>query len=380
MHTATLLQLTVLISATLALCVGVLARRDRSDGLSSWGLALLMHALGYVLITLREHISDWLSIVLANALLVSVMALILEGLYRFYQRKPSRLWLWAPVPLLGLVFAVLLDNIHARIVVLAVVMSAQFALSARLMVGHWRTTPGHGKQFVLAGLGLLALVVVLRACMVLAGWAVLTTIHDVNPAQSMLFSLTPLALVLATLGMVVMTKERADERNRTLALVDELTGLPNRRYAQQTLLQHLAQAQRAQRPLSLLMLDIDHFKGVNDSHGHLSGDKVLKQLAEIIRSRVRVQDMVGRWGGEEFVVILPDTDADGAGALAEQLRAEVQQARFSSLSGQPIALTISIGVHALHHNDGNGLETMVGMADRALYRAKAHGRNRVEAL
>jgi len=186
--------------------------------------------------------------------------------------------------------------------------------------------------------------------------------------------------MLISLGLVLMTKERADARNLSLALEDELTGLSNRRSILEQLTRHLAQAKRANRPLALLILDIDYFKRINDEHGHLSGDKVLRDVVDCLQSRLRTQDVLGRWGGEEFIAILPDTDETGAAALAEQLRVAVERMRFSAVDGQGIVLTLSIGVHALRTGHEDECDDMIGAADRALYRAKDKGRNRVERL
>jgi diguanylate cyclase (GGDEF)-like protein len=372
-HTPTLLLVNILITTTLAACLGLVARRDRPDGLVYWALALVAHTGAYVLYALRGVASDWLSVVLANALITSVFALMSEGLYQFQRRLPPRRWIWAPVPFVALTFA-LLDDLGARVVLLAAVLCAQFAQFAWAMRQRWQETPGCGKQFVLAGFGLFVLALLMRAASVLIGAVEMRSITDSNAMQALIFSVASVALVLTNFGMVVMTKERADERNRVLAMQDELTGLGNRRHIEEALAQQLAQARRSGRPLALLMIDIDHFKRVNDSFGHLSGDQVLRQLAGCIRSRLRAQDLAGRWGGEEFLVILPETDAQGAAVVAEQLRQAVEGAPFTALDGTRMPLTVSIGRHALDR----ATEDLVGAADQALYRAKQNGRNRVE--
>lgn len=380
LHTPSLLFINVLITVTLAVCLGLVARRDRRDGLFHWAVALAAHSAAYALYMLRGQIGDWFSVVLANMLIVSVFALMQEGLYQFQQRKAPRLWIWLPVPLIGVIFSLMLGHIGARVVVLASVLCGQFAQFAWAMSQRWRETPGRGKHFLLSGFALFALALLIRAFGVLTGEVNMNSIMDSNAVQALLFSMASVAMVLSNFGIVVMIKERADDRNHTLAFLDELTGLHNRRYIQQTLGQHIAQARRMQRPLSVLMLDIDHFKDVNDTYGHLSGDKVLHDLATCVRDRLRAQDIPGRWGGEEFVAILPDTDAAGARVLAEQLRVAVERTRFSTLENLAVPLTISIGLHALDTAHDDGRDDMIGMADRAMYLAKERGRNRVEQL
>jgi diguanylate cyclase (GGDEF)-like protein len=158
-----------------------------------------------------------------------------------------------------------------------------------------------------------------------------------------------------------------------LAYRDELTELPNRRGATRQIDVLLSRARRHGHELALLLVDADRFKAVNDEHGHAVGDVVLRELASRLRERVRGEDIVGRWGGEEFVVALPETTPDGAVAVAESLR--------TAVAGSPIiaedatlAMTVSIGVAVW---TGEELEHLVARADTALYAAKAAGRDRV---
>src|SRR4051794_12970797 len=158
-----------------------------------------------------------------------------------------------------------------------------------------------------------------------------------------------------------------------LAYRDELTELPNRRGSARQLDVLISRARRHGHQLALLLVDADRFKNVNDEHGHAIGDIVLRELAHRLRERVRREDLVGRWGGEEFLVALPETTPDAAAAVAEALRAAV--------SGTPVVageselpLTVSIGVAAW---TGGPVDDLVDRADRALYAAKAAGRDRV---
>ena len=177
------------------------------------------------------------------------------------------------------------------------------------------------------------------------------------------------------LGVVLdITEQRhyEEEINR-LAVTDALTGVWNRRHGQQTLAADLAEARRYGPPLSLLMLDIDHFKAINDTHGHQAGDLVLVDLCRRLTANLRPSDMLVRWGGEEFVILARHCDLDAAIALAEKVHALISSAVFDEVG----AVTVSIGVTALRPDDT--LDRWLDRADRALYEAKAAGRNTVRS-
>jgi two-component system cell cycle response regulator len=163
-----------------------------------------------------------------------------------------------------------------------------------------------------------------------------------------------------------------------LAIKDPLTGLHNRRYLDAHLDSELARAAQTGRPVCILAFDIDHFKGINDAHGHESGDDVLRDFADRLRKGVRGIDLVARYGGEEFLLVMPETDAAFAGAVAERLRSDVEKVPFVTRSGHAIPVTVSIGI-AEWKGPSDTSETLLRRADLALYAAKRTGRNRVVA-
>ncbi len=170
--------------------------------------------------------------------------------------------------------------------------------------------------------------------------------------------------------------EKSQEMLKDLSVQDGLTGLYNHRAFYAMLADELVRAQRFNRPVSLLMLDIDYFKRVNDLHGHLAGDAVLKGLSERLGRQARSIDRICRYGGEEFTVILPETDLEAAANVAERLRAAVDAQPFDVNTGAPMRITVSIGVAAFPEDAGSE-EELIAAADRALYSAKQAGRNRV---
>jgi diguanylate cyclase (GGDEF)-like protein len=155
------------------------------------------------------------------------------------------------------------------------------------------------------------------------------------------------------------------------ALTDSLTELPNRRAFQSSCEKEFAPAAQAGRPVSLIVLDIDRFKQVNDEHGHDAGDRVLQQLAQVVRSVIRPSDYPVRWGGDEFAILLPDSHLSHARLMAERIRLTVETFPFDTGT-----VTVSIGTAQL--SDDNSFGSLFRRADKALYEAKRHGRNRIE--
>ena len=212
-----------------------------------------------------------------------------------------------------------------------------------------------------------------------------TGFSDRDVQQQTLRQIFPLAIaavatliVIVVLGAALTLIHGQREMMRRLATTDALTGIANRRQLMSAGEAEFARARRYTQPFALLMLDIDHFKTINDTWGHPTGDRVLVALAETLREALRTQDVVGRFGGEEFLLVLPATDLTGAWALAERIRRHVDEAvSVSTERGEAIRFNVSIGVAALGEEEH--FAQLLARADRALYAAKAGGRNRVEA-
>jgi two-component system, cell cycle response regulator len=173
-----------------------------------------------------------------------------------------------------------------------------------------------------------------------------------------------------------------NERLKHIGVTDPLTGVNNRRYIERRLLEEVGRARRQRGSLSCLYIDIDHFKQINDSVGHQAGDEVLRGVAERIKAELRVSDAFGRFGGEEFVVLLPETDSGDAANVAERIRQGIAEQPLMLDGGKDLRVTVSIGVaslvHPQHHEPvESAMRHLVACADQALYQAKAGGRNLV---
>ena len=204
--------------------------------------------------------------------------------------------------------------------------------------------------------------------LVLAALGVLVAFAwTINPAL-IPFAVAPLLLIHRSLAVPQLEQE---------ARLDPKTGLFNVRHFSAVLNEKLEQSQRTGEPLALLMIDLDLLREINNTHGHLAGDAILERVADVFRSSLRADDIAARFGGEEFVLLLPDTDLDAALALAERVRETIGRQRVTvGEIGETLSATVSIGI-AMCPRDGTDTTSLIHSADLAVYRAKIQGRNRV---
>ena len=379
-HVPTMLAMIIASSLMMAASMAVVGWGRRRDGLGRWAAALLVNAIGHLLIMLRGLIPDVLSIVVGNLMLSSVFVGMIAAVYQF-QGRPVRWPLLLAPPALVLVFvSVFIDNFPARVSFVGLVIGLQAVWALLAALSHRHATVGRGQWLLVAGLLLEAVVLGGRALVAISTHSEATNILQSSALQTLTFLATFSVVLVSSVGFVFMSRDRADENNRVLAALDPLTGVANRRSLIAALDRDVARAQRMREPMALMMVDIDHFKDVNDRYGHPAGDRVLCSVVNVLRQRVRAQDLVGRYGGEEFMVLLPDTGLTGAQQLARALCKAVEESRCPAdgVPGPGIAVTVSIGVFGGRLESGDSWDMLIAAADRALYQAKNNGRNRVE--
>lgn len=379
-HVPTMLAMIIVSSLMMAASMAVVGWGRRRDGLGHWAAALLVNAVAHVLLMLRGQVPDVLSIVVGNTLLSCVLAGMIVAIYQFHGRTVGWLLLLAPSALVmgsGIVF---IDNFAARVGAVGMVVGLQAVWALATALERRHVTVGRGHWLLVAGLALEALVLLGRSvlAMILEGTEV--DILQSSSLQTLTFMATFSVVLVSSVGFVFMSRDRADENNRVMAALDPLTGVANRRSLIASLDRDVARAVRTRESIALMMVDIDHFKYVNDHYGHPVGDQVLCSVVNVLRQRVRAQDLVGRYGGEEFMVVLPDTALVGAEQLARELckAVELSRCRVDGVEGDGIAVTVSIGVYGGHLESGDSWDMLIAAADRALYQAKENGRNRVE--
>lgn len=373
----TLMLMVIVSSVVMAGGLLVLGGWRRQDGLPYWAGALLLGGAGYALFLTRGRLPDVFSIVLANTMVSAMFSGLTAAVQCFQGQQPRWLRLLVVPATMAALMAYGLDDLVLRVVLSNLLMATQTLWLLRCLHRTDAGTTGRGALLLTAGLALEFGMLLLRSASAPLfagqGASVLTS----NTVQTLTFMTAFIALLVTSMGFVFMGKERADQLNRRLAAQDELTGIANRRSIIAALERDVARSLRTREPLALMMVDVDHFKQVNDRHGHLAGDAVLRHVAEVLQQRVRAQDIVGRYGGEEFLVVLPDTGLDGARNLALQLCKAVQTTPCV-WRGETMAVTVSIGVFGGRLEPQDHWDLLLHAADSALYRAKEAGRNRVE--
>ena len=385
-HVPTMLAMIIVSSLMMAVSMAVVGWGRRRDGLGHWAAALLVNAVGHVLLMLRGQVPDVLSIVVGNTLLSGVLAGMIVAIYQFQGRTISWLLLLTPSALVMGSVIVFIDNFPSRVgfVGLVIGLQAVWALATALERRH--VTVGRGHWLLVAGLALEAVVLLGRSALAMTVQGAEVGILQSSSLQTLTFVATFSVVLVSSMGFVFMSRDRADENNRVMAALDPLTGVANRRSLIAALDRDVARAVRTRESIALMMVDIDHFKDVNDQYGHPVGDQVLCSVVNVLRQRVRAQDLVGRYGGEEFMVVLPDTGLVGAEQLARELCKAVEVSRcrvdgedgVEGVEGDGVAVTVSIGVYGGRLESGDSWDMLIAAADRALYQAKENGRNRVE--
>ncbi|MGR7996516.1 diguanylate cyclase [Xanthobacter sp. ZOL 2024] len=375
LHVPTLLMTAAVVCCLIAGVQMVLKYRTNVSALGYWGTANVTGAAGALVLALRADLPLAFVVVVGNGLIYVWLGLLITGIRAFDGQRPLlALSLAAALASTGLLLISYLmgDNLGQRIVIGSLLIAVWCGVGTWIML---QRRPGEMRSrarltFALL-LVLLSLFYVARALGVAVGW--IMPMNALSGSAQGLVLLASLALVTGwNFASLYLVLDR-------LASRDDLTGLLNRRT---TLLQGrlLLEEARAQRhPLSVLMLDLDHFKTVNDRFGHQVGDAVLRRFAEVARQSVRAQDLIGRIGGEEFCVVLPGADGKAALEIGERLRTTAESELWE-VDQCAIRATVTVGVStlaAVAPDDAPSISGLIKEADDALYYAKAAGRNRV---
>lgn len=379
----TLLFMLSVVPALMALVAAGLrtGQGDLVAGLGSWAAGLACFSFASLVVAVWPMTAIDARIVLSNAGFAPAVTLFGYGLLKFFGRS-LRPWWWAVAGMALYMTTVALSQqpwqASWRIAIFSLYWLTMIALAGRALwrSGECRTCLGG----VVLMAALLVMAVALSARLMLAITSVqqvLLLAGGVSGFMALFLATTVVGLVLGTLGLVLLASDRMRRRLEHLARHDSLTGLLTRNGFAALAAQSLATARRERTPVGFLLADIDHFKAINDGYGHQAGDAVLAAVAHALRDASREIDLVSRFGGEEFAVLLPATDVSQALQIGERLRQQMAAASVE-IEGMTLRATISIGVASLPAAEAS-IERLYREADAALYRAKQRGRNRVEA-
>ena len=364
----------MLIAGCISLAISALAtsEKDSGDGLREWGLALCVHATSYILFALRGVIPSFLSVVCANSLFSISYSIFLYAIHIFLGIRPRHRWLfWCPPLILTLGVIIFRHDIPMRVVLVNAMLFFQGICVQHVLLAHKFDFPVRGRNLMVFGISISLVALAWKFYAGLAAPQQVMSIFLTTPVQLTLYLVTFIALIMVSNGFALMAKERSDASLRKAALLDKLTSCWNRVRIEEILSQEISRMHRYGTPAAMLMLDLDNFKQINDQFGHLAGDEVLSVFGRLLHTDIRATDVPGRWGGEEFIVVLPSSTFFDAVTVAEHIRERLTTLSFSFGA----VVTTSIGVASCRSDDT--VEKWIKRADQALYRAKINGRNQV---
>ena len=352
-------------------------------GVRRWMAANALSILGLVLFALQRSAPAVLSILAANGIFAVSVVLVLEGCRQFFGQRPAlgSVYAGCAAVFAGIAYWTWVKaDISARIVVVSVFHAWIYACigwTARRYRPAGR--PRYCYRFVTIAAWLGALGHAARGLVYGAGWGGESALLQATPLNTAFLALGILAPSSLSIGMVMLAHDRLGERLERFANFDELTGALTRRAFIARAEVQLARAQRQKVPMSLAIVDIDHFKLINDDYGHAAGDRVLKRFGRLMVVSVRASDLFGRLGGEEFAMLFPGIRRDDALARIDALRTKSRfdrRAPHGDESGMPDShVTFSAGVD--EYRPGETLAELMARVDAALYAAKTSGRDRV---
>jgi diguanylate cyclase (GGDEF)-like protein len=371
-----LLIVTVL-SGIMSMAVLGSLRPAAIPGVGYWISANALAIVGLVLFALQRTAPLYLSVIIANGVFSIAVLLVLQGCRQFFGRAPfvfAEYVCWAAMMFGILCWTYVVPNIDARIAIVSV-FHAYIYVSVGWITykGHIPGRPKYSYHFVTAAAFLGALGHLSRGLVYGFGLAEQTTLLQPSPVNIAFLGLGILALPALSIGMVMLAHDRMAERLERWANIDELTGALTRRAFLAQAQARLKAAVASGNRLSVAIIDIDHFKLINDEYGHACGDQVLTHFGRLVSASIRASDLFGRLGGEEFAVLYPSTGRGDAVMQLDRLRANVADCGCPVADGELLIYTFSAGVD--EYRRGETLAHLMARADAALYAAKARGRN-----
>lgn len=341
-----------------------------------WMLGVLLQSVAWMLGGFPESTPDLLRVIAASTLFSLALAKQVQAVRSFAGSASNPTLIYAPVAITAaveLLFTYVVPDNRWRLIAGSAVFCVQllFVVAALL---DWGQPRRRSHLLTASAFFIFAIVLMVRIVYEAIGNQSLENVVAASPIQAVVLACAVFFPAIATLGFVLMCTDRLNQELEHQAKIDPLTGISNRRTLDELAAAALAAARRHKRNLAVLLADADHFKRINDVYGHEVGDDALRALAITLDCALRSEDLLGRIGGEEFVIVLPDSDESAARASAERLRLAVEQTRFN-VGEELLPLRISIGLAVAE--EGDDFPALLRRADKAMYAAKRSGRNRV---
>jgi diguanylate cyclase (GGDEF)-like protein len=348
------------------------------DAAPFWTAAALVAAAGVGLAMLHNLVDSRLPLVGAGGLLIFACFLAAMGVKRFYGEPVSwrSAWLITGLSCAGLAFfMVVRDNMPMRIIIYSLAQSIPIAATLRLVLSrqNGRKNPGAWLAGIVA-IAILVIHAVRCGCALLqvGGEVSMVSFEGLQAALILVLVFLSMAWIF---GFLLMAIDRLRNEVADLALLDDLTGVGNRRHLLQRLTEECARAERSATPFALLVIDLDGFKAINDTHGHAAGDACLQHFTLMAQTRLRPGDMLARTGGDEFCVVLPASSLREGAMIARRIL-DVCREDAAACTGADIPIALSIGVAQWTRETGAFPDRLMAAADHALYAAKNEGKNR----
>jgi diguanylate cyclase (GGDEF)-like protein len=357
----------------------VMQSYPRFEAARFWTGSAFAAAAGAALAMLR-FATDWdslLPLLAGGTVLIFAACLAMMGVQRFYDQAVS----WRGTALItglcgaGLAFFIFYDSMPMRILIYSIGQSLPFALTLKLLLSrhHGRTNPG-GRLAAIVAI-IIITIYALRAAGSLLHFGGEISFVRFSPGQSALILMLVFLSMAWNFGFLLMAIDRLRNEVADLALLDDLTGVGNRRHLLQRLTEECAKSARSDEPFTLLVVDLDGFKAINDTHGHAAGDACLQHFTLMAQTRLRPGDILARTGGDEFCVLLPASTLREGAMIARRVL-EVCREDAAGCVGAEVPISLSIGVAQWTREIGPFPDRMMAAADHALYAAKNGGKNR----
>lgn len=375
--TVTLILTTMVMAIVLTGATVVLPRRR---GVGDWAIAAWLFTAAWACLAGRlTHDSDAL-ISLQNATMIAALAFMARAHLRFTSSTREARPLLPAALASGLLFTIATyagAGFRVRSALFALIGGTFAGLAAWALLEQNSSRPRPARRLAGAFALINVVCVALRFLPLLGVDIEGSLLSSGDPLNGITLLIPTATVTAAAFSFLLMLSEESEARAIEFAYTDELTGCSSRRVFEDFVRSELLVIRRRKGFLALVMVDADHFKRVNDTHGHATGDKVLRHIAGLLQACVRRSDLLARYGGEEFCAVLRDTEAEGALAFAERARKLIESTPLQD-GAPPLTVTASFGVTAASGTDLDDWEALFARADRALYRAKENGRNRVE--